>query len=161
MNLNNFHISCEQCQSILYQRLWSIFRDNIHHPNILVFKSSCKWSHVCFHVHQVPKRVWLYLWTQEIPIIFHSMFPKFLHHTSNIHLSVCRYWKVHPHQAKPKQQARQNKCLRHIYKVSSITYCVLLKHFSWIAKISQSRRRRSQSSWPRSQTTPLNFMVIW
>lgn len=71
--------------SVIYQLkcIWSIFRDNIHHPNILVLQSSCKRPHVWFHIHHIPQSVWFDLWTQEIPIILNSVSPKFLHNKSN------------------------------------------------------------------------------
>lgn len=46
-------------------------------------------------------------------------------------------------------------------KETEFNYRVLFKHFTWITKISKSRRRGSQSSWPRSQSTSPSFLVIW
>ena len=78
--------SAYQASVIYYlESVGSIFCNHIHHPHIFVFQSSCKWSHACFHVHQVPQSIRVDLCTQNIPVIVNPLLPNFLHHDQSNH----------------------------------------------------------------------------
>lgn len=125
--------SAYQASLIYYlERVGSIFWNNIHYPHIFVFQGSCKWSHICFHVHQVPQSIRLDLCIQSAPVIVNSLLPNFLHHDQSYHIqSSCDHVSVF-------MRCLTRKCDVCIQKQGdfAMDYHIPFKHVTGIVKIS-------------------------